>query len=207
MFKLNVLGTSFLDQLLQFDRSFLELINRHGSSAFLDAVLPFLRESQFWIPFYLFMILFMTMNFGSKGWWWVLGFILTAALADIISSSIIKESIMRIRPCRDPFLAGEVIVRAKYCPKSSSFTSSHATSHFALSMFIFLTLKRLSKWWGMVFLWAFSIIYTQVYVGVHYPLDVVCGALLGCIIGAFMAYMYSRQIGLIIFDKTTSLPR
>jgi len=207
MFKLNVLGASFLEQILQFDRSLFEVINRKGSSDFLDVVLPFLRESQFWIPFYLFMILFTTMNFKSKGWWWVLGFILTAALADIISSSVIKETVMRIRPCRDPFLAGEVIFRARYCPKSSSFTSSHATSHFALSMYIFQTLKGLSKWWCMIFLWAFAIIYTQVYVGVHYPLDVVCGALLGCIIGAFMAYMYVRQIGLIIFDQTTTPSR
>jgi undecaprenyl-diphosphatase len=71
-------------------------------------------------------------------------------------------------------------------------------------MFIYQTLKRVSKWWGMVFTWAAVICYTQVYVGVHYPLDVICGGLLGCGIGAFMAYMYRRQIGLIIFDKTTA---
>lgn len=196
---------SIWDQLLDWDRHLLTLINNNGSSAFLDIVLPFLRESQFWVPFYLFMILFMIMNFGVKGWWWVLGFVLTAALADIISSQIIKETIMRMRPCRDPELMSEIIFRVNYCPKSSSFTSSHATSHFALSMFIWQTLKRVSKWWGMIFLWAFAICYTQVYVGVHYPGDVICGGLLGCGIGALMAYMYVRQIGLIIFDKTTAL--
>lgn len=201
-----MISLTIWDQLKSWDRHVLTLINRDGSSASLDVVLPFLRESQFWVPFYLFMILFMTMNFKLRGWWWVLAFVLTAALADIISSHIIKENILRLRPCRDPLLAGDIIVRANYCPKSSSFTSSHATSHFALSMFIWLTLKRLSRWWGMIFLWAFAIIYTQVYVGVHYPLDVIAGALLGCGIGAFMAYMYARQIGLIIFDKTTSLP-
>ncbi|HEX6180177.1 MAG TPA: phosphatase PAP2 family protein, partial [Chitinophagaceae bacterium] len=146
----------------------------------------------------------MTFNFGRLGWWWVLAFVLTAALSDIISSHIIKENIMRIRPCRDPALAAEVIFRVNYCPKSSGFTSSHATSHFALSMFIYQTLKRLSKWWGLIFAWATIICYTQVYVGVHYPLDVICGGILGCGIGAFMAYMYRRQIGLIIFDKTTA---
>lgn len=199
MYQLNA-----LDGLLQMDRKWFALINEKLSASFLDVVLPFLRESQFWVPFYLFMILLMTMNFGAKGWWWVLGFILTAALSDIISSHIIKENIMRLRPCRDPLLAGEVIFRVNYCPKSSSFTSSHAASHFALSMYIWQTLKRLSRWWGMIFLWAFAICYTQVYVGVHYPLDVICGGLLGCGIGAFMAYMHARQIGLIIFDKTTA---
>jgi membrane-associated phospholipid phosphatase len=195
------------DRVEQFDRQLFRLINHDGSNDVLDIVLPFLRESQFWVPFYLFMILFMTLNFKMKGWWWVLAFILTAAMADIISSHIIKETITRIRPCRDPALAAEVIFRVNYCPKSSSFTSSHATSHFALSMFIWRTLKPLSRWWGMIFLWAFAISYTQVYVGVHYPLDVICGGLLGCGIGVFMAYMYARQIGLIIFDQTTSVSR
>ena len=199
MYQLNA-----LDGLLRLDRQLFNLINERGSATILDIILPFLRESQLWIPFYLFMLLFMTFNFGRMGWWWVLAFILTAALADIISSHIIKENIMRIRPCRDPALAAECIFRVNYCPKSSSFTSSHATSHFALSMFIYQTLKRVSKWWGMIFLWAAVISYTQVYVGVHYPLDVICGGLVGCGIGAFMAYMYRRQIGLIIFDKTTA---
>ena len=194
---------SILDQLLQWDKQAFLVVNRNGSSPVLDTVLPFLRESNLWIPFYLFMILFTTMNFKRKGWWWVLAFILTAALADIISSQLIKETILRPRPCRDPAFMAEVIFRANYCPKSSSFTSSHATSHFALSMFIWQTLKRINRWWGMIFLWAFAICYTQVYVGVHYPGDVIGGGLLGCGIGAFMAYMYSRQIGLIIFDKTT----
>jgi membrane-associated phospholipid phosphatase len=198
------LRMSFWNQLLNWDRHVFRLINHDGANTVLDGVLIFLRESQFWAPFYLFMILFMTMNFKIKGWWWVLAFVLTAALADIISSQIIKTNIMRVRPCRDPLLMAEVIFRAHYCPKSSSFTSSHATSHFAISMFIFQTLKRISRWWGMIFLWGIAIIYTQVYVGVHYPLDVICGALLGCGIGAFMAYVYTRQIGPVIFNKTTS---
>ncbi len=198
---MHFLNASFLDKFFEWDRQLFRFINRDASSSSMDVILPFLRESQFWVPFYLFMILFMTINFKSKGWWWVLGFVLTAALADIISSHIIKENIMRIRPCRDPMMAAEVIFRANYCPKSSSFTSSHATSHFAISMFIWQTLKHLSKWWCMVFLWAFSIIYTQVYVGVHYPLDVLAGSLLGCCIGLAMAFLYFRQIGPVI-DKT-----
>ncbi|HEY0677307.1 MAG TPA: phosphatase PAP2 family protein [Chitinophagaceae bacterium] len=205
MYQLNATGNNSLwDQINLWDRNLFTLINRDADNDFFNVVLPFLRESQFWVPFYLFMILFMTMNFKSKGWWWVLGFVLTAALADIISSQIIKENIMRIRPCRDPVLGLEVIFRAKYCPKSSGFTSSHATSHFALSMFIWLTLKQVSRWWGMIFLWAFAICYTQVYVGVHYPLDVICGGLLGCGIGLGMAYGYRRQFGEVVPDKTAS---
>jgi hypothetical protein len=96
-------------------------------------------------------------------------------------------------------MAQEIIIRAKYCPKSSSFTSSHATTHFGLSMFIFQTFKRLSKWWMFIFTWAIIISYTQVYVGVHYPLDVLAGAFVGCLVGIMMAYIFTKQIGLINF--------
>ena len=103
---------SLLDQLLEWDKHAFIAINRNGSSDILDVVLPFLREAQLWVPFYLFMILFATMNFKRKGWWWVLAFILTAVLSDVISSQIIKETIIRIRPCRDPLFSAQVIFRA-----------------------------------------------------------------------------------------------
>jgi undecaprenyl-diphosphatase len=201
MFSLNLPLLSIWQQVMNLDHQLFKLINVAGSSNFLDIVLPFLRESQFWLPFYLFLIVFATLNFGVKGWWWCLAFILTAALCDFVSSQLIKENIFRLRPCRDPIMLHDIIVRAKYCPKSSSFTSSHATSHFGLSMFIYQTFKRLSKWWALMFSWAVVICYTQVYVGVHYPIDVIAGGMMGCILGIMMAYVFTKQIGLITFGN------
>ncbi|HKP32028.1 MAG TPA: phosphatase PAP2 family protein, partial [Chitinophagaceae bacterium] len=174
---------SIWQNILELDRDLFKLINYTGSSDILDTVLPFIRESQFWVPFYLFLLIFSTLNFGAKGWWWALGFILVAALCDITSSQLIKESIFRLRPCHNPMLAEHLIFRVKYCPKSSSFTSSHATTHFGLAMFLFLTYRKISKWWALIFIWPVAICYAQVYVGVHYPLDVVVGGVIGCIIG------------------------
>jgi membrane-associated phospholipid phosphatase len=192
---------SIWQQLMNLDQRLLKLINVEGSSSFLDLVLPFLREAQFWLPFYLFLMVFSALNFGRKGWWWVLAFALTAALCDFVSSQLIKENIFRLRPCRDPMLLHDIFVRAKYCPKSSSFTSSHATTHFGLSMFLFQTFKNISKWWILIFAWPVVICYTQVYVGVHYPIDVIAGGAMGCILGIMMAYVFRKQIGLIIFDN------
>ena len=186
---------------MNLDQRLLRLINVDGSSSFLDLVLPFLREAQFWLPFYLFLLIFSALNFGMKGWWWALAFVLTAALCDFVSSQLIKENIFRLRPCRDPLLLHDIIVRAKYCPKSSSFTSSHATTHFGLSMFLFQTFKSLSKWWILIFAWPAVICYTQVYVGVHYPVDVIAGGAMGCILGIMMAYVFKKQIGLITFGN------
>jgi len=184
-----------LQPILQFDHWLFTKINQQWTNSFFDGVLPFLRESEIWLPFYLFLLVFATINFGRFGWWWSLALIMTAVISDLASSSLVKQFIFRYRPCRDPIIGDQVRLLVNYCPKSSSFTSSHACNHFAVSIFIFLTLKQTSKWWALVFLWAFIISYAQVYVGVHYPLDVACGTILGCIIGYCMKTFFTKQFG------------
>ncbi|WP_431214988.1 phosphatase PAP2 family protein [Puia sp. P3] len=107
---------------------------------------------------------------AEKGWWWSAYLIMTAIIGDLISSKLIKDTlVVRTRPCGDPLLADSVRFIAAYCPSSSSFTSSHACNHFALAFFIYRTLRHTSRWWSLVFVWAFLISYAQVYVGVHFP--------------------------------------
>lgn len=187
---------SFWQLVQPVDSWLLTHINQDWGSSFLDNVLPYLRETLFWMPLYLFLLVFVTMNFGAKGWWWVLGLLLTAALSDIISSQIIKQTIMRVRPCRDITVAQQIRFFVNYCPQSSSFTSSHAFSHTAQAVFFYLTLRPvIGKWALLFFVWAFLIAYTQVYVGVHYPFDVFCGGLLGAGIGFMISRLYNSRIG------------
>src|SRR5690606_36798714 len=104
-------------------------------------------------------------------------FIITAMLSDYISSSVIKENLCRLRPCREPFLADQVRFLVSYCMRSSSVTSSHPVNHLAVSMFVLTTFKNsISPTWAWMFVRAFAICYAQVYVGVHFPLDVFCRA-------------------------------
>lgn len=198
-------GTGLLTfwQLIQpFDEWLIVHINQQWSNGFLDTVLPYMRETLFWMPLYLFLLLFAIMNFGIRSIWWVLGFALTAILADVISSQLIKEHIWRTRPCRELSVASQLRFFIAYCPGSSSFTSSHATSHFGQAMFCWLTLRSvMGKWALLFFFWALIIAYTQVYVGVHYPFDVFCGAILGCGIGLLTGRLFNRQIGTLRLDK------
>ncbi len=172
-------------------------LNGQWHNSFFDGAIPFIRESYFWLPFYFFLILFATINFKIKGWYWSLFFIVNAMLSDFVSSDLIKDSLFRLRPCHDPTLADKVRFLVSYCPVSSSFTSSHAVNHFAAAMFIFTTFKKaVSPYWGYVFLWAFFISYAQVYVGVHFPLDVFCGAIVGLILGYIPAWIFNKKIEL-----------
>ena len=186
------------DAITQLDYRLFSKMNGQWHTPFLDEFFPFIREPYVWLPFYFFLILFATINFKKRGWYWVLFFILNAALSDYVSSTLIKNNFIRLRPCHDPFLADTVRFLINYCPGSSSFTSSHAVNHFAAAMFIFTTFKKdVSPKWAYLFLWAFAISYAQVYVGVHFPFDVFCGAIVGLILGYIPSKIFNANIGLL----------
>lgn len=185
------------EALKQMDYKLFSKLNGQWHAPFFDGFIPFIRESYLWLPFYFFLILFVTINFKTKGWYWVLFFLVNAAISDVVSSRLIKEFFFRLRPCQDPVFADKIRFLVSYCPVSSSFTSSHAVNHFAAAMFIFTTFRKtVSPYWAFVFLWAFFISYAQVYVGVHFPMDVICGSIIGMILGYMIAKIFNNKIGL-----------
>lgn len=186
------------DAVTRFDYRLFSKVNGQWHTPFLDEFIPFVREPFVWMPFYFFLILFTTINFKLKGWYWSLFFIINAIISDYISSTIIKENFIRIRPCHDAAVASTIRFLVSYCPESSSFTSSHAVNHFAAAMFIFTTFRKaVSPKWAYLFLWALLISYAQVYVGVHFPFDVFCGAIVGLILGYIPAKIFNTKIGLL----------
>ncbi|MDB5202435.1 MAG: phosphoesterase PA-phosphatase related protein [Ferruginibacter sp.] len=186
-----------MHKLIELDRHLFSLINSHWNNSFFDAILPLVRNSIFSLPLYLFLLVFAIINFKSKAFWWIVFAAGTAILGDFISSDLIKNNIIRLRPCNDPSLADSMRFLVSYRPQSSSFTSSHATNHFALAAFFFYTLENyVGKWAQLFFLWAFVIIYAQVYVGVHFPLDVICGGLIGFVLGYLSARSFNKHYGL-----------
>ena len=172
------------------------LVNNRWNNTFFDAVLPFLRQANFWLPLYLFLLVFALLNVRKSGWF-ILLMVCTVALTDIISSHIIKPHIFRVRPCQDPNLIGLIRVLVNYCPQSSGFTSSHAANHFGMATFASITLLPYAgRWIYLSFAWAFAIVYAQLYVGVHYPFDIMGGALVGLITGWATASLYQKKWGI-----------
>lgn len=179
--------------LSQWDTGLFEAINTGMSHPLLDMVMPFLRQPYFWLPLYVFFIAFVFFNFGRKGYWLLLFTMLTVSTSDSVSSRPVKQYFQRLRPCNSDNV--HVIERVR-CGSGYSFTSSHASNHFAIATFLMLTLgrifRRLSPW---LYLWAASVSFAQVYVGVHYPGDVLGGAVLGIATGLFWATLYRRYYG------------
>lgn len=181
----------FLEKLKGFDYNLFSKINGEWHNSFFDGFFPFTRETLFWAPFYLFLVVLVIINFKKYGGWWLLFLVVNVALSDFVSSTLIKEHIFHLRPCHDAAVADHLRFLVKYCPESSGFTSSHAANHFAAAMFIFATLKHRvnRKWLTLIFLWAFLPSYAQVYVGVHFPTDIIGGALVGLLLGYCVAYL------------------
>lgn len=176
------------------DQQLFLLINRQWNLSLLDSLLPIWREANTWLPLYLFLILFVVINFPSKAFSWILTAIITFAISDQLSSSLLKPFFARLRPCNDPELVGIARLLLPNCGSGYSFTSSHATNHFAFAVFIYMTLGQvIGKWKWAFIIWAGSVAYAQVYVGVHYPLDVLGGGILGSLIGYATAFFYNQR--------------
>ncbi|MCZ2222678.1 MAG: phosphatase PAP2 family protein [Chitinophagales bacterium] len=186
---------NFFHWLDKVDKQLFVKINSQWTTPILDNNMPWYRAASTWIPLYLFILLFIVFNYGKKSIPWLIAVAIMATISDQISSNLLKNIFERIRPCHDSFIqqqGGRLLVN--YCPSSFSFPSSHAVNHFSAAMFIFLTLKTAFKKWSYLFLvWAASICYAQVYVGVHYPIDVAFGAFVGCLIGGSLGIIYNKR--------------
>ena len=182
-----------LQELIELDKLWFYYINGVWHHPVLDVILPLLRNKLIWLPLYVFLVSFVAINFKWKGLGLLLALGLSVGLADVTSSRLVKKSVERVRPCNDPEV--KVMTRSLIrCGGGYSFTSSHATNHFSVAVFLAFTLGIIWPWvrWAAI-LWAAAISYAQVYVGVHYPLDVMGGALLGILIGGGVAFLFHKS--------------
>lgn len=174
---------TLFQKVLQYDFRIMFWFNRTFSNPFFDNAALLFRESIFHVPLYVFLLFFVAINFKRKAWWWIVGAIVLIAFTDSLSSHFLKGYFNRQRPCRDPLIVNHIIFIAKYCGANGSFPSSHAVNHFAFATYVFVSLRKMANYLWILFVWAALICLSQVYVGVHYPLDIFAGAVLGCIFG------------------------
>lgn len=173
-----------LEIIQHWDTFYFNLINQEIANPVFDFILPYFREKLFWIPLYVFIIVFCIKKYGLKqGLVLILGMLFCIALADGIAN-LFKYNFQRLRPCHVVETARQLV----NCGSGKSFISAHAANHFALASF-WITAFFQYKWLKPAALtWAFLISFAQIYVGVHYPLDVIVGSFVGTFIGTWLAY-------------------
>lgn len=177
--------------MLQFDTQlFLFLNGLHAD--WLDPIMIFISGKLTWTPFYLVLLYLVIKNCKKQSILIILGIILLIVCSDQISSSVFKPFFERPRPCHDEVIKDLVYLPNGHCGGAYGFISSHACNAFALAVFITQILKKYCPNIACVmFVWATLVAYSRIYMGVHYPGDVVVGALVGAIIGIVISKVYN----------------
>lgn len=159
----------------------------------LDPVMYWLSDKLVWIPMYLLIIWLIIKRYRTRGLIMLFFLILVIGLCDQTASGILKNLVQRLRPSHQPSLTGLIYVSSQGPGGLYGFASSHAANVFGLATFLYFVLGKqfkLLKYW--LFTWAILVSYSRIYNGVHYPGDVIAGAMIGLCFGYLMAKIYFR---------------
>lgn len=171
-----------IDWLLTLDRNVFLFINQGLANPVTDFIMPIITNDNFLRGLYVLLVL-VVLIYGRKRYLWAILFsIVVVVLTDQTSASLIKPLVGRLRPCK----VMEVHLLVK-CGSGFSFPSSHAANLFGQALFWGLVFRKVF-WPGIVF--AFLVGLSRVFVGVHYPLDMLAGTVIGALLGAALAWMY-----------------
>ena len=174
---------SLLDWLDHLDKSLFVLIQHDSDHSIMDAVMPLLRDPYTWIPLYVFMLCYIIFTNKNKAVLFILLSVLAFAITDSLAAQVLKPLFGRLRPCHDPGM--QQLVRSVIdCGGLYSMPSNHAANHFGLAAFWFFSIRSITgRKWHWLWFWAAAVCYAQVYVGKHYPFDVLVGAAIGYLTG------------------------
>jgi len=168
-------------------------------SSFWDPIMWWISGRKEWIPFYALILGWMIYRFRWKTLY-ILPFVILLVVHSDQISVLIKDTVKRLRPSRTEELQELIYLVKNYRGSGYAFVSSHASNTFAFATFTHLLFRN--KWFSVaIFIWASVISYSRIYLGLHYPGDILFGALLGVLVGYFTYYLLKT-----FFDKILKRP-
>ena len=154
-----------------------------------------------WIPLYLYLIYLIVRKYGWESITILLSLTILIALSDQISV-LIKENVERFRPSHNPDIKEQARTLNGYMGGNYGFVSSHAANSWALVYFLYKFLNlRFTLLGPILIIWAILVSYSRIYLGVHYPCDILGGALLGIVLSWIIVTLYQRIISRLCFSK------
>lgn len=176
-----------LEQIQSLDAQLLIYLNSLGSETF-DGFWLFITKQTNWIPLFLLFLFVIYKKIGTKQTLYLLLF--TTVLLTITNGvcDLFKHGFERLRPCNNPDINS--IIRVVKTTKSFSFFSGHAANTMAVATFLYHAFKSRFKYMGLLFLWPLIFAYSRIYLGLHYPGDVLTGYFFGAVFGFLMYKIY-----------------
>jgi len=180
-----------LEKIIQLDKELLVFLNGLGSPTF-DGLWLIITKQAYWTPVFLLMFYFLQKKLGWKNFGY---YILFTALLIVVcdqTANLFKNHFQRLRPCNTEELKG--IIRIVKSSKSFSFFSGHAVNSMATSLFAFMILKKYYRHAYLVFLFPLIFAYSRIYLGLHFPGDILTGYSFGATFGFICYKLYKKYI-------------
>jgi len=179
-----------IEILIELDQKLFLLLNKLALPA-LDPVMLAISSHWFWFPVYIFLASWFIWKYRVKGLIPLGLLFLTLLLTDQASVHLFKEAFERLRPCHEPGVMEKTRLVAATCGGQFGFVSSHAANSFGLAAVSNSLIRKRWYTWA-IFIWAIIVSYSRIYLGVHYPGDIIGGMILGSILAVIIVFIYNR---------------
>jgi len=178
------------EQLLQWDKEVLLYFNNLGSETY-DRFWIFITQIKNWIPLYIFFFFLFIRAFHFKKAIVAIIFSLISLGTSLGLTEVVKMTFDRVRPSNNGEL--QSYLRILQTPDDYSFFSGHAAVSITITLFVIFTLQQRFKWVWLFLIWPFLFCWSRIYVGVHYPSDIIVGIIVGSILGYTLFRLFKKQ--------------
>jgi len=176
-----------LEKLLSLDVELFIFLNSLGSVKY-DGIWLIITKQSNWIPFFLLLLYVIYKKLGAKQTLYLLLVVALLVTFTDQMTNLFKNGFQRLRPCNNPEINS--FIRVVQVRNSFSFFSGHAANSMAVATLVYFTLRSYFKYFGLLFLWPLLFAYSRIYLGLHYPIDIMTGYLFGFVSGYLMFKIY-----------------
>ena len=191
-----------MEDIISYDKQLLVYLNNLGSESF-DGVWLLITNQFYLAPIFLFIFYLLWKKIGWKNLWIVLLFIALIIMVCDQTTNLFKYTFQRLRPVND--LEIKESLRILISRKSFSFFSGHASNSMATTLFIFLIFRKYYKYAFLLFLFPLIFAYSRIYLGLHFPTDILTGYFVGAIVGSFFYFIYKKANSEVLEQKKSTI--
>ncbi len=191
-----------MEDIISYDKQLLVYLNNLGSESF-DGVWLLITNQFYLAPIFLFIFYLLWKKIGWKNLWIVLLFIALIIMVCDQTTNLFKYTFQRLRPVND--LEIKESLRILISRKSFSFFSGHASNSMATTLFIFLIFRKYYKYAFLLFLFPLIFAYSRIYLGLHFPTDILIGYFVGAIVGSFFYFIYKKANSEVLEQKKSTI--